>query len=531
MLPRCSSALLLLGSLSGLVLHVAGFGDGSSLCDGTLESSLPCDAGFSSSVSPPDGASGGLFGSITSSGDLTAGQLSQFPSHAAITLLKWKCVCTTCTSAASCTKCTRGTDSNVVQYYNFRAAHCDSNTLATSVQQETTSAIEHLFLEHSQERTADIALLPWQVQEKDEELGSTSSIKMGGCHTDLSTCMDYSMPASCEFVSSWQLETLATSDGTYTSFGDFMQERLELYIPTGRTCSVNGMRHKMSWSSFVQGPDERFHLAYGVPSKLSYLETFNVKPDEALNAAYPGIQFADTALDCRTNGRKCRAKAAMQVSICADKTVNGISSTKQLTESLKDGVGCGGQLTFGVVDAIFREAVAYARFQLAKARQGTSSSYCNADTWSGLDCINSMFSDSSDHCHMVKLTQLVVSGDNTNTGYRVYANGEFDPKPEVFQMCVDNAGAMTQGDPRGTTDENGLSTGQSAATKCSIKVCGSSLQMRFEGRVKVSLESENAADTLQLTDVELYSATSDTQIFTMDIPWDKVQTGGSLTPD
>jgi len=179
--------------------------------------------------------------------------------------------------------------------------------------------------------------------------------------------------------------------------------------------------------------------------------------------------------------------------------------------------------------------VAYARFQLAKARQGTSSSYCNADTWSGLDCINSMFSDSSDHCHMVKLTQLVVSGDNTDIGYRVEGNGDFNPKTEAFQMCVDNAGAMTDplvlGNWSFTPDDNGLSTGQSAATKCSIKICGSSLRMRFNGRVKVSLESENAADTLQLTDVELHSSTSDTERFIIDIPWDKVQTGGSLTPD
>lgn len=132
-------------------------------------------------------------------------------------------------------------------------------------------------------------------------------------------------------------------------------------------------------------PDGRTRklLVPGVPATTAEIKEFKVKPADAVNVAFVVMQMdgePDQWGDRRSHDQ--RVKGAMQVKMCKDGSVAGITSTLPLPNNYAQVTECGGKDTFLEMDALFRKTVAFTRFELAKRFEGSDNAYCtNSDNW------------------------------------------------------------------------------------------------------------------------------------------------------
>merc|ERR1711871_1315712 len=248
----------------------------------------------------------------------------------------------------------------------------------------------------------------------------TAAPTVSTCATgDDSKCIDFSMDATdCAFASFKQLEQLVTTGSDATSFHDFMIRSGTPYGGYSEDC-IKNVRPMQQWSPAIETtlPDGRTRklLVPGVPKTVSRIRTARVKPADAVNVAFvvlemPGLfQGTDRNLGQRVRG-------AMQVKMCKDGSVKGITSTEPLTGrqegDIPDYVArseCENDDTFIKLDNVFRKTVAFARFQLAKRYKASTSSFCKNDAnWDSTKCMNSLMPESA-QCHFVDL-KVVPNG-------------------------------------------------------------------------------------------------------------------------
>lgn len=122
-------------------------------------------------------------------------------------------------------------------------------------------------------------------------------------------------------------------------------------------------------------PDGRSRKLFvgGVPPQKSWIRAYGVKPSDAVNVAFVTLQ-----MKFGSEGKnRQKIKGAMQVKMCKDGSVRGITSTNPLHDgtwapAYVQHTECGGQDTFLKMDNLFRKTVALTRFELAKRFKGPS---------------------------------------------------------------------------------------------------------------------------------------------------------------
>lgn len=140
---------------------------------------------------------------------------------------------------------------------------------------------------------------------------------------------------------------------------------------------------------------------------------------------------------------------------------------------------CNGALTYSRVDATLRDAVAAARFQLAKARQATASTHCDSASWDGRKCMNDLMGASAAECHLVKIDDLcIVTRGATNchpTAESVSTSEGRNEGTDTLRFFSDGRAMSTVG------SLNECANDGSFAHKCIMKICGAQLKVYQQG--------------------------------------------------
>jgi len=463
------------------------------LCSGTL--TRTCDTGFA--VGDHAGKS-----SVYSLNDATSGIDSK------IKILRWMCTCTAdgtangplCTADnawAPCT-CTRSTAEgyleNVVRYYEFTSAYCDSTAPSATEAVTIINKIQGEYSTQGDDNVQNIEAIisagtPAPTSAPGYLLGTTSAVSSttpaptpATCfNNDDSKCINFSMdPTECTFASFSQLEKLiADSSSGSNTFLEYMTSQLG--VPNDYTC-IKKVRASAAWSpaTSVTLPDQRTGrklMVPGVPAKDSWIRKYSVKPVDATNVAFVTMQmkFDPAKGESADEGKITqRIKGAMQVKLCKDGSVHGITSTARLNDGFTNGVpgkyvqqaGCNGKDTYLKVDNVFRKAVALARFELAKKFEEWTNTACNKTTWDGLKCMNSFFPNSR-KCHIVDAT-VVPSGPFGMNSLRMFTDG-WGSAAQLYAT----------GDGNANTNGNGAK--DCANGQCSFKVCAEKLVLHKDG--------------------------------------------------
>jgi len=173
-------------------------------------------------------------------------------------------------------------------------------------------------------------------------------------------------------------------------------------------------------------PDGRtgrhFIIAGAVP-KTDEMRMYGVNPKDGLNSAYPTVQLQGYWLP--SDGSICkrsptwvgawrdakdqygfwaqyRARTALQVTLCKGGMIKGVTKLNFLMQGSKliTQRACAGTFAVSKLDSLFREALGYARFQLARLwkdveekghSKSTSTHVCsNSKHWNGMECMNWM---------------------------------------------------------------------------------------------------------------------------------------------
>lgn len=282
-------------------------------------------------------------------------------------------------------------------------------------------------------------------------------------------------------------------------------------------------------------------LVYGVPPNDAGIRDYGVDPKDAANTAYPTIQLqgyrkpewpktlrcevyvespsssrnkAEKGVNCYAN---YRARGAVQVRLCRGGIIKGETSTvAKPTSGISYNTDwaaiwkrmCHGKATPAKLDALYREAVAYARFQLArkwkemeKNMATTSSSHpCSKSKWDAMGCMNTMFSDDSKaQCYLV---------DVLHAGFKA---GKTKPANwKEFGLPFDRVKFMTDGASLGLpyglnsgprTIGQKCSEGGEYAGKCTVKVCHSELLVFVEDYASVTLQWKYKGKTITKTNL------------------------------
>jgi hypothetical protein len=219
-----------------------------------------------------------------------------------------------------------------------------------------------------------------------------------------------------------------------------------------------------------------------------YSRTTNVKPADSAVASFVVVKF--NAHDCnnfspqtcpenllqkqcsRSRKDQCDpdtkqfAVSPMQVSMCKDGTVSGKSSMTQ-TGDCSNGPG---GVQYAAVDALIRDSLALARYELAQRRMLSTNDFCqNNEKWDAMRCMNSLTSDSQTNwsgftqCHYV---HILEASQNFNL-LEFFSDGDASAPFEPSNGRTD----WTEPGPSHCTD------GQTYSGKCTVKVCHNRLRV------------------------------------------------------
>jgi hypothetical protein len=406
-----------------------------------------------------------------------------------IALQRWKCVCKVC-SNGSCDagqRCKRNYlqelpqgVSDVFRYYEFRAAACVPEGQEDSLSEEEayakTSDIEALFTAHSKARAEDLEAFSRQRLKGAKAAKAAKAAKVLGssvgqmeksnkCSSeDESGCIDFSLPSDCTHASFTQLSDLL-KQATGKDITQYMQDKGSEYGVSDSEC-IKKVFSRSTWGKAYDSTDGP-QIQFGVCNMDEWCYDSKVKPADANHAAFVTLQLKYPTGDRAKQDHRYRV--AMQVSMCKDGSIKGKSSMSPVEPLIFERYGYDSDedfcASYTTADAVFREAVATARFQLAKLRQASSDSACESATWDAPQCMNSLMQDDNAQCHVVTFES--VKAINM---CRVFSNGQTHASNFVV-----NAGETEKLASLSTCKD-----GASNAGKCSVKVCASKLEMKCD---------------------------------------------------
>lgn len=205
------------------------------------------------------------------------------------------------------------------------------------------------------------------------------------------------------------------------------------------------------------------------------IKKFKVKPADAVNVAFVIIQMDGEVSEWGTRPQAQRVKGAMQVKMCKDGSVAGITSTMPLHDDYAQVTECGGKDTFLKMDALFRKTVAFTRFELAKRFEGSDNANCtNSGNWSSARCMNSLFSSTpATQCHYVDL-KVVPTGIY---GANIFV---FQTDGATFENRFAIGSAESAESRTANTDGNGAY--DCADDECTVKICRQNLKLSLTSK-------------------------------------------------
>jgi len=151
-------------------------------------------------------------------------------------------------------------------------------------------------------------------------------------------------------------------------------------------------------TTLPDGRTDRKLISYGVPAYPSVVKNYGLNPQDAFSAAYVFLQLhgydedkhGQKDRDNRMHSRFFRAKGAIQVSLCNDGSVRGVTNTMPFGSGQSPDKMCRtGSPAYTdpwpYMDSLFRDAVALTRFELVKRRAAITdtASPCMEANWDG----------------------------------------------------------------------------------------------------------------------------------------------------
>jgi len=174
-------------------------------------------------------------------------------------------------------------------------------------------------------------------------------------------------------------------------------------------------------------------------------------------------------------------------------------------------------VTYSAVDALFRDALSVARFELIKRRQASTDDFCTDTAWDGQRCLNSLMPSSctgdatkDPRCHYVDILENSVSTDKL--AFKSDGLGIRPVKPHY----------ATNDDYTGNTTAwgSGCSDGESLAGRCTIKVCEPTLKIQnradTEANIKVRWKHDGTTFTRAVSGLAIKSGDQ----YSLDWKWD-----------
>jgi len=281
---------------------------------------------------------------------------------------------------------------------------------------------------------------------------------------------------------------------------------------TGRTLLSNGAPCIASW---MTGP-------YNALAKnINQLAFLTIQFRE-------GLQGTQTGRAGRNKRNKYKARLGMQVAICSDGSVKGVTALSAGTtfgDADANTKRCGGAATQTKVDGMLREAVAYARFRLAQrwgrhvdgwdipddTLRGSigrrrvlpyshANSPCKAANWDGQRCLNEVMglgpsgnsphgnSEGNKYCGKVEMGKRCFNVDLEKVAGR---------DDGLLSMAIGDSGFIADGGFLGTggiRKNSGAvnllkicNDGNTAAGKCTVKVCSQLLRIKHHADLKLTV--------------------------------------------
>jgi len=364
------------------------------------------------------------------------------------------------------------------------------------------------------------------------------------CEVDNAACMNMTLnTTSCTFASFNQLshlmEKVHCGSQNCTDFDDYVTSKIQTYAPACSNDIVHDFRPRSNWraipvdsqGSYDSAGDYRLFV-FGVPRFDEQVKQYGVMPADAGTALFVTTELDRTQTTDPDNEHKGYLwLTALQVALCSDGTVQG-----KLGMVPSSGSFCSGDLGYSRMDAIFRDAVAVARFQLVKARQETTSAHCSEATWDGRQCMNDLMSDSGAKCHLVKIDHICLVDALTTTTceptanhlapYQLTPSGTTVSYSVTQRQALDQLVIFTDGGKAMNTNGviNDCAYDQPLASKCMFKVCSEDFQIGMWNDVGHATDLHRAGKRIKITTSG--AITLNNQIITglntspQSFPWD-----------